>query len=315
MKILVFGAGIVGSLYSGRLFEAKYDVTLLARGDRYDNLKTNGLILKNCISGGKLRLNVPMISYLKENDFYDLIIVTVRLEQLEEVILELKKNKTSKNVMFMMNIPDNTFITKKLDSKNVIFGFPGVGGTYRNNLIEYIELKQQKTTIGTTDGADSFLINDIKKSFEAANFKVAICNDMQSWMKTHAVFISSISAAIFKEHGNPLQLAKNRRRVKQMVKSIKEGFSILKTLDIKILPSNLNILFMKMPRWFAIWYWQKALRGETGTLAFAPLSNAATTEMKLIAITVLNITHASPLAAPTLNKLLQSFLKEKNESH
>lgn len=315
MKILVLGAGIVGCVYSGRLFEAKYDVTLLARGNRYYNLKTNGLILKNCISGKKLRLNVPMISSLKENDFYDLIIVTVRLEQIEEVVSELKKNIICNNLMFMMNILETTFITKELNSKNIIFGFPGIGGTYKNNVIEYIDIKQQKTTIGTLTGTDSILINGIKKSFEAANFKVALCNDMQSWLKTHAFFISCISAAIFKEHGNPAQLAKRRRRVKQMVQGIREGFSVLKTVDIKILPSNLNILFMKMPRWFVIWYWQKALRGKTGTLAIGPHVNAAITEMKLITKKVLNITHTSQLTAPTLEKLLQSFLKEKNKSH
>lgn len=315
MKILVFGAGIIGSVYGARLFEAKHDVTLLARGSRYNNLKTNGLTFKNCISGKQIKLNVPLVTSLKENDFYDLIIVTVRLDQLDEVISVLEKNNACNNVMFMMNIPEAiTSISNELTSKNIIFGFPGIGGTYKNNVIEYIDIKQQKTTIGTLTGTDSILINDIRIAFESGNFDVAICNDMQSWLKTHAVFISCISAAIFKEHGSPIQLAKRRRRVKIMVQGIREGFSALKVLGLKILPANLNILFMKMPRWFAVWYWRKALRSKTGTLAIAPHANAAKDEMRLIAKTVLNIVHSSPLATPILDKLLQSFLKEKNTS-
>jgi 2-dehydropantoate 2-reductase len=315
MKILFFGAGIIGSVYAARLTEAKNDVTLLARGSRYNNLKTNGIALKNCISGTQIKLHVPLVTSLKENDFYDLVIVTVRLDQLDEVIPVLKKNNVIKNVMFMMNIPAKTaFLSNILNSKNITLGFPGIGGTEKNNIIEYIDIKQQKTTIGAITGNGSILLNDIKAAFESANFIVAICNDMQSWLNTHAIFISCISAAIFEEHSDPVQLAKKRWKVKMMVQSIREGFSALKAINVKILPSNLNLLFMKMPRWFATWYWQKALRGETGTLAIAPHVKAAANEIKLIAAMALHIVHASPLATSTLDKLLQPFLKKENTS-
>lgn len=315
MKILFFGAGIIGSVYAARLIEAKYDVTLLARGSRYNNLKTNGITLKNCISGKQIKLHAPLVTSLEENDFYDLVIVTVRLDQLDEVMPVLKKNNAIKNVMFMMNIPEKTaFLSNVLSSKNIILAFPGIGGTEKDNVIEYIDIKQQKTTIGGIPGSSSILLNDIKAAFESANFDVAICNDMQAWLNTHAIFISCIAAAIFEEHGDPVQLAKKRWKVKAMVQSIREGFSALKSIGGKILPSNLNILFRKMPRWFATWYWQKALRGEMGTLAIAPHAKAASGEITLIAGMVRHIVHASPLATPALDKLLQPLLKEKNTS-
>ncbi|HET7116606.1 MAG TPA: 2-dehydropantoate 2-reductase N-terminal domain-containing protein [Hanamia sp.] len=47
MKILVYGAGVIGSIYAAKLFDAKNDVTLLARGKRYENLQQNGLIIGN----------------------------------------------------------------------------------------------------------------------------------------------------------------------------------------------------------------------------------------------------------------------------
>ncbi len=315
MKILFFGAGIIGRVYSARLIQAKYDVTLLARGSRYNNLKTNGITLKNCISGKQIKSYVPLITSLNENDFYDLAIVSVRFDQLDEVMSVLKKNNAIKNVMFMMNIPGKTvFLSNILNSKNIILGFPGIGGADRNDVIEYIDIKQQKTTIGSITGTDSILLNDIKAAFESANFNVAICNDMQSWLNTHTIFISCISAAILSEQGNPVQLAKKRWKVKMMVQSIREGFSALKKTGMKILPSNLNILFMKMPRWFAIWYWQKALRRETATVAIAPHANTASDEMMSIAEIALNIVHASSLATPALDKLLQPFLNEANLS-
>ena len=44
MKILFFGAGPLGSVYAHLLHEKGGDVTVLARGERYDWLKENGLI-------------------------------------------------------------------------------------------------------------------------------------------------------------------------------------------------------------------------------------------------------------------------------
>jgi 2-dehydropantoate 2-reductase len=53
MKTLFFGAGPIGSLYAHRLYQAGVDVTILARGDRYDFIKQNGLILKSGYTGNE----------------------------------------------------------------------------------------------------------------------------------------------------------------------------------------------------------------------------------------------------------------------
>lgn len=45
MRTLVFGAGPLGCLYTYLLTQAGKDVTLLARGQRYDWIKANGLVL------------------------------------------------------------------------------------------------------------------------------------------------------------------------------------------------------------------------------------------------------------------------------
>ena len=39
MKILIYGAGVIGTLYAALLSEAKYNVTLYARGTRLESLK------------------------------------------------------------------------------------------------------------------------------------------------------------------------------------------------------------------------------------------------------------------------------------
>src|SRR5512141_3031770 len=51
MKVLIYGAGVLGSIYAGHLHHAGNDVTILARGERFSILRNQGLILQNARTG------------------------------------------------------------------------------------------------------------------------------------------------------------------------------------------------------------------------------------------------------------------------
>jgi hypothetical protein len=78
----------------------------------------------------------------------------------------------------------------------------------------------------------------------------------------------------------------------------------LRALDIPIAPFNLKVLFTWMPRWFAVFYWQRALQTSVGTLAMAPHANAARDEMRLVAMDILKVLKTSSVPTPTLVRLL-----------
>ena len=46
MRILIYGAGVIGSLYAALFAEAGYDTNIYARGKRLEALRNNGL--KSC---------------------------------------------------------------------------------------------------------------------------------------------------------------------------------------------------------------------------------------------------------------------------
>ena len=312
MKILIYGAGIIGSIYAAKLFEAKNDVTLLARGKRFESLEQNGVIIEDLLTGNKITAHIPLTKNLETNDFYDLIIVTVRLDQLESVMPFLNNNSGSSLILFMLNNPENIeLIVDKLKPKDVIFGFPGAGGTFKKDIIKYIQIKQQKTTIGKTNGEIAATLKTLKSLFETAGFSVDISDDIQSWLKTHAVFMACVSAAIIKENGDSALLGRNKKSVKLMVKSIKEGFRALSNLGITVTPFNLKMIFMIMPVWFSVLYWQNAMQSQLGTLAMAPHAIAAKSEMQLVAKKVLEMVHSSSGETPNLDKLLLEFISSQ----
>lgn len=312
MKILVFGAGIIGSIYAARAYQAGHDVTLLVRNNRYEALLKNGIILKNSHTERQTTSYVPLTLSLRPEDFYDLIIVSVQLNQLDSVVPYLKKNTNSPLILFMLNNPEGwDRIIYELRPKHIILGFPGIGGIHEGNRINYFEIKQQKTTIGEINGSDSSSIQEIKKVFRSAGFEVAVSTNIQAWLKIHAVFVSCMSAAIVRENGDSKQLGNQRNSVRDLVQSIREGFLACKNLGIPIIPKNLKTIFLVMPQWFCIWYWQKALKGKIGTVSLAPHAMAAKAEMQTLSEMVLTMVHSSALPTPTLDKLLLSFTEKK----
>ena len=51
MKILVYGAGNIGSLYAAKLKNAGNDVAILATGKRLSEIRERGILLQDFLSG------------------------------------------------------------------------------------------------------------------------------------------------------------------------------------------------------------------------------------------------------------------------
>ena len=82
MKIVVVGPGVIGSIYGGLLARSGHDVTLIARGQRLADLRAHGLVLEDADSGHRTEISLPVLAELSPDDHYDLVLVTVRSEQL-----------------------------------------------------------------------------------------------------------------------------------------------------------------------------------------------------------------------------------------
>jgi 2-dehydropantoate 2-reductase len=82
MKILIYGAGVIGSIFAGKLAKSGYDITILARGNRLKEITENGVILNNSLNNKLEKTNVKIIETLKETDIFDYIIVPVQKTQI-----------------------------------------------------------------------------------------------------------------------------------------------------------------------------------------------------------------------------------------
>ena len=61
MKILVYGAGVLGCNLARNLFRARKDVTLLARGNWAEEIRKNGLRIKDKFLPRTSVSNIPVV--------------------------------------------------------------------------------------------------------------------------------------------------------------------------------------------------------------------------------------------------------------
>lgn len=159
MKILVYGAGVIGSFLCHALCDNGQDVELLARGDRKETLAEEGLVLHHYF-GGAVTTDHPKIVDTVGDGHYDVIFVAMPYRQVLEVTESVAKADAD-TVIFVGNNMHAKYIEKTVQElsptkKNVLFGLQENGGERRGKLM-----------ISVCDGNGSMTIGPVKQDREA----------------------------------------------------------------------------------------------------------------------------------------------------
>ncbi len=131
MRILIYGAGVIGSLYAALFAEAGYDTSIYARGKRLEFLKKNGLLYKK--KQNIKRAEITILGELPDNDIYDFILLTVRENQLYEALSELKNNKSDTIVTMVNSLDSYKKWEDIVGTGRILPAFPGAGGSINDD--------------------------------------------------------------------------------------------------------------------------------------------------------------------------------------
>jgi 2-dehydropantoate 2-reductase len=82
MEIVVFGAGVQGTLYAERLARVGHHVTIIARGRRAGELRRLGAVIRNATSGQTDSFSLPVEETLPNDLRAALCFVFVRRERI-----------------------------------------------------------------------------------------------------------------------------------------------------------------------------------------------------------------------------------------
>lgn len=232
MKILVYGAGVLGCNLARNLFRAGKDVTLLARGNWAAEIKQNGLRVKDKFSPRVSVSRIPVVTKLALDAQYDVIFVVLRYTQLDSALDTLRENQT-KNIVFVGNNVRPRALAATLPEKNVLFAFALSAGHRESDRVVSIDLK--KITIGQLSGAASNagLIGEI---FRGTKYKVVYEPNMEDYLLCHAAFVMPAVFACYKTDGNLKKLRGNTTYLNRLIDANIDGYRAIKNAGHEILP-------------------------------------------------------------------------------
>ncbi|HVU67953.1 MAG TPA: 2-dehydropantoate 2-reductase N-terminal domain-containing protein [Ktedonobacteraceae bacterium] len=307
MDILVYGAGVIGSVYAARLQEAGHNVSLLARGQRAVSLRAHGIQLEDASTGRRTTTRVSVVEHLAPTDSYDVVLVTVRLDQLHAILPILAANQQVPILLFMLNNPAGMRQCEQLDPQRVIPGFPACGGVREGDVVHYIAPRRVPTMLGEADGRVTPRLRQLASIFRQAGFTVGLSSDMQTWLKTHAIMDMGIIAAVTMAGGKSAQLAQSRRNVVMLVQAMREALLALRALGTPLTPFYLTLLFLWFPRWLTVILLQSLLRTRLSVLGIDAHLGDDIEEAHQMAREIMVQLRSSPLAMPTFNRLMATL--------
>ncbi len=234
MRILILGAGVLGCNLARNLFRAGKDVTLMSRGEWGEEIKKNGLRIKDKFSLFTCVTRIPVVAELKKDDIYDVIFVAMRYTQLETVVDTLHFNGT-KNIVFVGNNVRAQETAAKLPDKNVMFAFALSAGRREKRRVVSIDFK--KITIGDLKSSPSNK-DEISRIFEGTKYKVVYEHNMGDYLLCHAAFVLPAAFACYKTDGNLKKLKGNTAYLNRIIDANIEGYRAIRNSGHEILPQS-----------------------------------------------------------------------------
>ena len=234
MKILVYGAGVLGCNLARNLLRAGKDVTLLARGNWAAEIRRNGLRIKDKFSLRTSVSRIPVVTELAPDAMYDVIFVVLRYTQLDSVLDTLRANRT-KNIVFVGNNVQARALAAALPGKNVLFAFALSAGHRESDRVVSIDLK--KITIGQLPGtaANKQLIGRI---FHGTKYKVVYEPNMEDYLLCHAAFVMPAAFACYKTDGDLKKLRGDTAYLNRLLDANIEGYRAIRNAGHTILPKE-----------------------------------------------------------------------------
>jgi 2-dehydropantoate 2-reductase len=311
MRILVYGAGVIGSIFAGKLAASGEDITVLARGKRVEQLQQRGIILTTANSNHNEAIPVKVIEHLAPDDLFDYIIVVMQRTQVDSVLPILSKN-CSKNIVFVVNTAAGyDDWAQAVGSERLMLGFPSAGGERTDGKVSYyigkgLTRSFQTTTFGEYSGRKTERVHRLIRAFKRAGIPSVFCCDMDAWQKTHVAMVTSIGNALYQFDCDNYRLARSYDSICLMLHGIQEGFETLKKLGIKMKPAKL--WYMKLPVWMIAGVFKIFMGTRLAETALAKHCRAAKPEMLCLQAEFDLLIKQSRLSTPAIDRLRRYLL-------
>ena len=243
MKILVYGAGVIGSYLAHVLCTAGNDVTVLARGAWKEALENNGLRIKHHLQRKETLDHPKVIGDISEDDTYDAAFAVMPYHRMGAILEPLAKLRAPLVVLVGNNTSpaamQETILKERVCEKQVLFGFQVTAG--KRDIPKGL-LICERAGAGTMDiGGLSSLPDEatrekLNAAFAGTGYQLHWQPDMEAYLYCHLAAILPIGYLAYACDGDMCSSTCGQRKLMRLAS--REAYALLKKQGIPILPKG-----------------------------------------------------------------------------
>jgi 2-dehydropantoate 2-reductase len=311
-KILVYGAGPLGSLFAARLQQGGNDVSILARGRRLAELREHGVVVVDVLTEEQTVTQVNVTDRLHPNDAYDLVLIIMRKNHALQILPVLAANRHTPNVLFLMNNAAGPgALVEVLGQDRVLIGFPGSAGYRQGSAVHCLtgtEEDKASVPLGEVDGCITERTRQVAHILESApGFRAEIRTDMDVWLKYHvALLFPSLAPALYAAGVDNYRLARTRDLVVLALRAMREGFRVLHSLGLPVTPSKFRVIEW-LPEPILVLALQRLLSNPLMETALVKHAEAARDEVQHLIGEFMALARTTSVPTPTIDRLLRYY--------
>ena len=240
MKVLIYGAGVIGGQLAHALSACGNDVTVIARGAWAEILRTEGLRIRHYIQR-KDTVDHPRVLETPDEAQYDIVFAVMQYRQMEKILSDLACVNSPIVVLTGNNLSASEMEAYILENskapKTVLFGFGSTAGTRENGRLTTVHTGDGRLTIGKAHEEVPETVKAIlQQAFSGSRLSVVYCDNMDAWLKYHAAFILPIVYLCYKT-GCDLKKSTGAER-KLLLDAVRDAYHLLMTLGYPVRPAG-----------------------------------------------------------------------------
>lgn len=245
-KVLVFGAGVIGSYLAHVLCEAGNEVTVLARKERAESLNQNGLVIRHHLQGKVTRDRVEAVTSAEGRNF-DAAFVVMPYHKLKAALTEVCGLRSKLLVLVGNDITPaemERYIAENAPGvRKLLFGFQATAGKKEED--GYIcERLGGGMDIGRLHGrTDLKLQKWVQRMFDGTDYRLKWQDDMESYLTCHLAAILPIAYLTYICNGDLRRSTGEQRKMMSMASH--EAYEFLKSKGFTIYPADDDKYFEK----------------------------------------------------------------------
>lgn len=251
MKILIYGAGVIGSYLTHVLCTAGHEVWLFARDKRKKELAQNGLVIRHYLQKKTTTVYPKLADDQAAGQHYDAVFAVMQYQQMETLLDTLAQADTPLVLLVGNNLsaPEMERYIREHSAtrKTVLFGFQGTAGRRENGRLICVRVGSAGLSCGMLHAQPE---PDIKRllgrMFAGTGYRLRFAQDMDAWYKCHLALILPTGYVCYATDCDLSKTDRSQRR--GVLDAAAEGFGLLSALGYPLQPNGFDTYFRPGPK-------------------------------------------------------------------